>query len=107
LDKDIKFNVDSGQRIAGNGAMVTLRASGRSERIAVRDLSRGGALLACDWSLPSGSALEVELPAVGVVAARVARAGPNGLALVFSSDPAALARIDRALEVIGGRRAAA
>jgi methyl-accepting chemotaxis protein len=96
------------ERIPGNGAKATLRASGRSGQFPLRDVSRGGALLDCDWPLPAGAAVEVELPsACGGVAARAVRCGGNGLALVFGSEPASLARIDRALAAVGGNRLAA
>jgi hypothetical protein len=58
--------------------------------------------------LSPGAQLEVDLPAAGgAVTGRVARSEANGLAVVFSSDPVGLARIDRALDAIDGRRAAA
>jgi methyl-accepting chemotaxis protein len=96
------------ERIAGNSAVVTLRASGRSGQMTLVDISRGGASLNCDWTLSPGTPLEIELPSgVGCVTARVVRGRASGLAVVFGSDPAALARIDRVLDTIGGRRAAA
>ncbi|MFL5289086.1 MAG: hypothetical protein ACJ8AW_51075 [Rhodopila sp.] len=38
---------------------------------------------------------------------RVVRSEANGLAVVFASDPAALGRIDHALDATSGRRTAA
>jgi hypothetical protein len=88
---------------------VLLRASGReSARLPINNLSRGGAALRCDWSLAPGDAVEVELPgAEGAVAGRVVRSGGDELAVVFTQEPAALARIDRALDRLGKVRAAA
>jgi hypothetical protein len=48
------------------------------------------------------------LPGAGAaVPARISRCESKGVAVVFTSDPASLARIDRALDAIGGRRTAA
>jgi PilZ domain len=88
--------------------MVTLQAPGRSGQVPLLDVSRGGALLDCNWTLSPGAQVQIELPAAGsAVSARVVRRESNGLALVFAADSAALARIDRALDAIGGHRAAA
>ena len=93
------------ERIPGNGAVATLRASGQTGRAVLFDVSRGGASLECDWSLTAGSPLEVELPGGGGgVAARAVRSEGGRLAVVFSSEPAAIARIDRAIDAIGGHR---
>ncbi|MEJ0014993.1 MAG: methyl-accepting chemotaxis protein [Acetobacteraceae bacterium] len=96
------------ERVAGNGATATLRAAGKTAQAPLRDISRGGALLDCDWTLAAGTSLEVELPgAGGGVSARVVRCGSGTVAVVFGSDPAALLRIDRAVETVTGRRKAA
>ena len=90
------------ERIPTNGTMVGLRTTGRSPaRVELRDMSRGGAALACDWPLAPGTAVTVELPeAAGEVPARVVRRDAAGLAVVFSSDAAALVRIDRVLDAL-------
>ena len=96
------------ERVEGNGAKATMRAAGKTTQAVLRDMSRGGALLECNWSLPAGSPVELDLPATTAsVKARVVRAGNDGFAVVFTSDPVAVAHIDRALEAIGGRRDAA
>ena len=88
--------------------VAALRAFGRSAEVVVRTISRGGALLDCDWPLAAGAPLEIELRgAGGSVTGRVVRCGKGGLAVVFSSDPAALARIDGALDTFAPQRAAA
>jgi methyl-accepting chemotaxis protein len=88
------------ERIAVSGLWLGLRISGRTEttRTAARDISRGGAALAGDWTLASGTALEIELPEQGgTVAARVVRAFPGQMAIVFSSEVEAMTRLDRLL----------
>ncbi len=96
------------ERLDAKGMVAALRASGRSAEVVVRTISRGGALLDCDWPLGAGVPIEIELPgAGGSVTGRVVRSGKGGLAVVFSSDPAALARIDGALDTLAPQRAAA
>ncbi len=87
------------ERLSGNGASVSVQAAGHpAARVALRNISRGGASLACDWPLAQGSELRVELPAGGgMVTARVARSGDGELAVVFSSEREALVAIDRML----------
>jgi len=90
------------ERIPGNGVNVTLRVPGRpAVTVPLRDLSRGGAALRYEQSLSAGSHIEMELPAAGgVVPARVARCEQGTLGIVFQQEPAALARIDRALAAL-------
>jgi methyl-accepting chemotaxis protein len=97
------------ERVRTTGVTAEIRVKGRSPaRMDLRNVSRGGAALACDWTLPSGSALDVELPeAGGPVPARVVRSGNGELAVVFSSEPHALARIDQALAGLTGVKRAA
>ena len=92
-----------------SGVMVILQSKGHpSSRFALRNVSRGGAALACDWTLAAGTAVEVELPeAGGAVHGRVVRCDGGELAVVFSSEPGALARIDRALAALPRTRLAA
>ncbi len=90
------------ERVSGNGAKVSLRAQGRDVSAELRDLSRGGASLVCDIKLVAGVTAELDLPnAGGAVTGRVARSDGRELGLVFGSDPANLARIDRALDGLG------
>ncbi|HUB48991.1 MAG TPA: methyl-accepting chemotaxis protein [Acetobacteraceae bacterium] len=97
------------QRISVHGVTVGLQAKGRpAEHVAVRDISRGGAAMACDWTLPVGTPLEVELPGgEGWVPARTVRSGGGEIGIVFSADPTVLARIDRTLASLTPERAAA
>jgi len=56
-------------------------------------------LLDCDWPLAAGAPFEIDLRgADSSVTGRVVRSGNGSLAVVFGSDPAAMARIDRALD---------
>ena len=96
------------ERIPGNGAVVTLRAAGKTCQATVNNVSRGGALLDCEWTLKPGSSVEVDLPgAAGRVPGRVARTVDRQVAVVFSSEASALERIDRAVDSIQAMRKAA
>ena len=67
-----------------------------------------GAAMASDWTVSAGTELETELPnGGGTVTARVVRSGGGELAVVFSAESQALARIDRALAALTQTRRAA
>jgi methyl-accepting chemotaxis protein len=90
------------ERVAGNGASVAVHGKGQDARASLCDLSRGGARLACELKMPVGTALEVSLPnAGGNASGRVVRCDGREVGIVFSSDPANIARIDRALDGLG------
>ena len=95
------------ERIASKGAMASVQTNGRpATRMALRNVSRGGAALASEWTLPTGTQVEVELPdAGGPVTARVVRCGNGELGVVFGSEPQALQRIDRFLAGVTRRAA--
>ncbi len=97
------------ERIGISGVTFGVRVKGRDPaRVEVCNVSRGGALLASDWTLPPGTPLDVELPgAESPVPARVVRSGNGALAVVFGSEPHALAQIDRALATLMTTRRAA
>jgi methyl-accepting chemotaxis protein len=97
------------ERIGVSGVTIGVRVNGRAPaRVEVRNVSRGGALLACDWTLPAGTPLDVELPgAESPVPARVVRGGNGELAVLFSSETHALTQIDRALATLTAARRAA
>ena len=96
------------ERLSGNGLLVTLYAAGHDAKVVLRDLSRGGAGLICEWSLTAGSAAEIEFPNLaGKVTGRVARSDGHTTVVVFAGDAANLARIDRVLATLGTERRAA
>ena len=97
------------ERLAANGAAAMLRVPGSSPlRVALKDLSGGGAAVFCDQVLAPGTTVEIELPPMsGFVSGRVAYAGGGALGIVFQRDASAAARIDRALEALRGTAAAA
>jgi len=97
------------ERVAVSNLMVGLRTSGRDPgRVALKNLSRGGAAVACDWVLPPGTRVEVDLPdAGGILIARVVRCAQGELGVVFSSTAEALARIDQTLDRLSPARRAA
>jgi methyl-accepting chemotaxis protein len=91
------------ERIAGRGTTVGLRVPGQPPtRAVLRDLSRGGAAVMCEQSFAVGSQMQIELPGDGGAApAQVVRCGAGVLGVAFQQEPAALARIDRALVALG------
>ncbi len=95
------------ERIATNGVMANVESKGRpATRMTLRNVSRGGAALASDWTMPTGTQVEIELPdAGGSVLARVVRCGNGELGVVFGSEPQALQRIDRFLAGLTKRAA--
>jgi len=90
------------ERVSGRGAAVSLHVPGSDPiQATLKDLSRGGALLRCDLTLPAGGEVDLQLPnAGGAVNARVVRAGGGDLALVFRQDAVDLERVDRALDAV-------
>jgi hypothetical protein len=72
------------------------------------DVSRGGALMACDWRLAAGTALEIDAPkAGGAVSGRVVRSEAGSMGVIFNSDPANLARADVLFNALVRMRVAA
>ncbi len=94
------------ERTAGNGVIVSVSSGGRESRtVEVQDISLGGAALLCDWQLPPGADIAVELPeAGGRVNGRVVRADGKDLALIFRQDDDSHARVGRFLAKIGKHR---
>jgi methyl-accepting chemotaxis protein len=92
------------ERVAGNSAEVVLRSKGQPEqRTIVKDISRGGIALRCDWKPEAGTEVQVDLPnGGGAVTARAVRWQDGVLALAFRQDEAVLRRIDQTLERIAG-----
>jgi methyl-accepting chemotaxis protein len=97
------------QRVPGHGATVTLRAPERQPaRVLLINLSRGGAALACDWSIAVGAAVTVGLPDDGgEVPARIARRQGGAVGIVFRQDAETLALLDRLVDGLAGEQAAA
>ena len=95
------------ERTPVNGVMVGMKVQGRpAARAELRNMSRGGAAMASDWAVSAGTELEVDLPnGGGTVTARVVRSGGGELAVVFSAETQALAKIDRALATLTRRAA--
>ncbi|MFT8242970.1 methyl-accepting chemotaxis protein [Roseomonas sp. BN140053] len=88
------------ERIAGRGLPVRLRCATYGEaQGSLRDLSLGGAALACDWPCDVGAEVMVELPgSTEMVSARVVDSRDHVLALAFRQDPVTLSRLGRAME---------
>jgi methyl-accepting chemotaxis protein len=97
------------ERLQTTGVLINVSRKGRAPaQMKLQNISRGGAAMASDWSLPAGAEVEVELPTTGAtITARVVRCGNGELAVVFSAEPSALAEIDRALDRIASRPMAA
>ncbi len=87
---------------------MTLRVPGQAGTTApLPDISRGGAAVNGEWRLAAGQEIELELPTGGAVAARVVRCGSGSLSMAFRLDGDTASRVDRAIEALGHRRAAA
>jgi hypothetical protein len=96
------------QRISVRGVLALLRAEGCDVEVTLKDISRGGAAVACDWKLPAGTMAEIDLPNTdGKVTARVISSDGSDIRLAFAGEPANLARVDRALDALASRAAAA
>jgi methyl-accepting chemotaxis protein len=87
-------------RVRGGGIMASLSMTGHDRISAVvSDISCGGVALTCDFTVPIGTEVQVDLPAVGTVPGRIARSG-NGLVVVsFRQDAASVANLRKALDV--------
>jgi len=97
------------ERIDADGATVTVRTKDRpATQMPLRNISRGGAAVACEWPLPAGQHLDIEFPdGVGTVPARVSRCSGGELAVVFIAEAGALAKIDRVVNALSELRRAA
>jgi len=76
--------------------------------VPLRDLSRSGVSVVCDWTLPLGTAIGIDLPDTdGRAMGHVIRSDGHEIALVFQRDPETEARVSRALAALGAVAAAA
>jgi methyl-accepting chemotaxis protein len=87
------------ERLAGNGLRATLVGGPHDgNSVVVKDISRGGAALICDWSHGAGEPMAVVLGTErGAAAGRVLRSANGVLALAFIQSEANLAVIDATL----------
>jgi methyl-accepting chemotaxis protein len=97
------------ERVTVSGVEVVIKYKDEPPTsVTLKNFSKGGALLNCDWPLDAGARLEVELPyGLGLVPARVARSGDGELAIIFSAEPAVLAQLGQAIDALAQTRAAA
>jgi len=97
------------ERVSGRGETVTLRTQGRpAAQAKLTSFSRSGAAFSSGWTLTPGTVVEIDLPeGAGMVTARAVRSGDNEIAVVFQTDPAILARVDRTLDHLTDVRRAA
>jgi methyl-accepting chemotaxis protein len=90
------------ERIPGNGARAMLQVAGRpAVQATIQDISRGGAALAHDCADHLGTDMEIGLPGGNSVRGRIIRTEEGVISVAFRQDAATLARIDRALEIMG------
>jgi methyl-accepting chemotaxis protein len=97
------------ERIPGSGHRARLSdRAGRDIAAPIKDLSRSGIALSCDFPAEPGSIVDLVLPAAkGQVSALVVRSGANQIALTFRQDEASIAAVDAALQVIAHGTSAA
>ena len=98
------------ERVAGAGASVQLRCGTHGTGSAtLRDISLGGASLACEWPCDVGAEVLLALPGGSDMAsARIVDSRDGTLAVAFRQEAANLARVTRAVEALtrSTRRAA-
>jgi len=96
------------ERVPGEHTFVMLHALGRDARVPLRDLSRSGVSVVCDWTLPLGTAIGIDLPNTdGSTMGHVIRSDGHEIALVFQRDRETEARVDRAMAALEAVAAAA
>ncbi|MFC0386609.1 methyl-accepting chemotaxis protein [Muricoccus vinaceus] len=90
------------ERVAGGGTSVQLLCGTHGTgSAALRDISLGGATLACEWPCDIGAEVLLRLPGEGDMAsARIVDSRDGTLAVAFRQEPANLARVTRAVETI-------
>ena len=107
----VRGNIDERrrhERIDARGAAAALRTQAQTGQVVLRNMSRGGALLECAWSLAAGEPFDIDLPGAGApVTGRVVRSTPETLAVMFDATPANMTCIDRVLAALVGYQAAA
>ncbi len=96
------------ERIAGQGATVTVRVPGEPERQApLVDISLGGAAVRGAWRLTPGAEVDLALPeGRGIAAGRVVRCTGGVLAIVFRQDADTSQRVRRCIASLSPQAAA-
>jgi methyl-accepting chemotaxis protein len=97
------------ERVPGNGATAKLVAPGHAPaNIPIKDISQGGVALLCDWSLPAGQDVALDLPGGECgVPARVLSCQGQTVSLIFRQDAETSLRADRAVMAVAAARLAA
>ena len=91
-------------RISGSGAVASLTIKGHDMvRAEIRDISRGGIALITGSSAPSGTEVQVGLPAGGNVAGRVVRSDHKLITIALRQDVATTVCLDRTLDAISNK----
>lgn len=93
------------ERVPGNGLRAVPRPRGGGDiEAVVHDISRGGAALACDAVLETGTEVELMLSAAGgPLKGRVAFTREGNVGVTFSHDAETVAWADRVLDALTGR----
>jgi methyl-accepting chemotaxis protein len=88
------------ERIPGSGLEATLLDGPfAGQSLPVRDISRGGLGVICDWQAPVGTDVTLSLGSDPErIGARIIRTGDNLVGLAFRQDTATLACVDRAID---------
>ena len=96
------------ERVRAAGSRAMLQVPGRdATEVTVRDISRGGVALLCDWPVPAGTEVKVVMRGTNeALLARVARVEHGVMALAFRQDRASLARIDQVMDLMARPEAA-
>jgi methyl-accepting chemotaxis protein len=91
------------ERIDAGNIRTTLLAPGQKAiSTTIKDISAGGAALACSQHFAIGSELSLELPAGGgTISGKVIRSEGGMVAIEFRTDDATRARVERAVHFLG------
>jgi methyl-accepting chemotaxis protein len=91
------------ERIDAGNIRTTLLAPGQKAiSTTIKDISAGGAALACSQHFAIGSELSLELPAGGgTISGKVIRSEGGTVAIEFRTDDATRARVERAVHFLG------
>ncbi len=80
-----------------SGHSAELEVAGQVTKLALLNISEGGAALRCNLNLASGSAVRLTLPGAPAISARVVRCEGGTLGLVFSQSEG-MAVVERVIE---------
>ena len=89
------------ERFAAQGLRVQLSAAGENSLVALIDVSRGGAALACNRVLPSGAPFTIDMRnGNDEIAGRIVRADGEKISVIFNSDMTNTSRVAALIDAV-------